>query len=89
MTTVDAEHPIDIDLPASLKATRRGAIAHLRLARAEKRNALDDVTVLGLETFFTQLPKDIRAVVLTGEGQHFSPALTSPRWPRTSVRSNA
>ena len=53
MTAADPERPIDLDLPASLKATRRGAIAHLRLARPEKRNALDDVTVLGLETFFT------------------------------------
>jgi (methylthio)acryloyl-CoA hydratase len=69
------EEPIDIDLPKSLKATRLGNVAHLRLARAEKRNALDDVTVLGLETFFTRLPVDIRAVVLTGEGAHFSAGL--------------
>ena len=58
MTTKDQEEPVGIDLPKSLKATRLGAIAHLRLARPEKRNALDDVTVLGLETFFTRLPKD-------------------------------
>jgi (methylthio)acryloyl-CoA hydratase len=38
----------------------------LRLTRSEKRNALDDATVLGLETFFSLLPKEIRAVVLTG-----------------------
>ena len=54
MTAANSEEPIAIDLPPSLKATRRGAVAHLRLARSEKRNALDDVTVLGLETFFTQ-----------------------------------
>jgi enoyl-CoA hydratase/carnithine racemase len=75
MTGLQADEPIAVDLPKSLKATRRGAIAHLRLARPEKRNALDDVTVLGLETFFTRLPDDIRAVVLTGEGQHFSAGL--------------
>lgn len=69
------EEPIDIELPKSLKATRLGAIAHLRLARSEKRNALDDGTVLGLETFFTRLPGDLRAVVLTGEGAHFSAGL--------------
>ncbi|RBP00234.1 vanillin synthase /trans-feruloyl-CoA hydratase [Roseiarcus fermentans] len=73
--TEGADQPIDIDLPASLRATRRGAVAHLRLARAEKRNALDDVTVLGLETFFTRLPGDVRAVVLSGDGQHFSAGL--------------
>jgi (methylthio)acryloyl-CoA hydratase len=69
------DEPIAIELPKSLRATRRGAIAHLRLARPEKRNALDDITVAGLETFFTRLPKDLRAVVLTGEGQHFSAGL--------------
>jgi len=75
MTRQDAGEPIGIELPMSLKATRRGAVAHLRLTRSEKRNALDDVTVLGLEAFFSLLPKDIRAVVLTGEGQHFSAGL--------------
>jgi enoyl-CoA hydratase/carnithine racemase len=70
-----SEQPIDVELPKSLKATRIGAIAHLRLARADKRNALDDVTVLGLESFFIRLPPDIRAVVLTGEGAHFSAGL--------------
>src|SRR5271165_4055021 len=75
MTLEKAEERIGIDLPKSLKATRRGAIAHLRLARSEKRNALDDTTVLGLETFFNRLPRDIGAVVLTGEGAHFSAGL--------------
>ena len=75
MTAQHEDEPVAIDLPKSLKATRRGAIAHLRLARSEKRNALDDVTVLGLETFFTRLPADIRVVVLTGEGAHFSAGL--------------
>ncbi len=70
-----SEQPIEIELPKSLKATRIGPIAHLRLARAEKRNALDDSTVLGLETFFTRLAPDVRAVVLTGEGAHFSAGL--------------
>ena len=69
------EEPVGIELPRSLQATRRGRIAHLRLARSEKRNALDDATVLGLETFFTLLPKDIGAVVLSGEGRHFSAGL--------------
>ena len=75
MTATHSDEPIAIDLPASLQATRRGAVAHLKLTRAEKRNALDDVTVLGIETFFTRLPADVRAVVLSGEGQHFSAGL--------------
>ena len=88
MTRADAEEPIGVELPPTLRATRRGAVAHLRLARSEKRNALDDVTVLGLETFFTRLPKDIRAVVLTGEGAHFSAGLDlSDGSPSPTARS--
>jgi enoyl-CoA hydratase/carnithine racemase len=45
------------------------------LARAEKRNALDDPTVFGIEAFFTALPDDIKSVVLAGEGDHFSSGL--------------
>lgn len=63
------------DLPPSLKAERRGAIGLLRLARPGKRNALDDPTVLGMERFFDGLTGDIRAVVLHGEGGHFSAGL--------------
>jgi enoyl-CoA hydratase/carnithine racemase len=65
----------DIQLPGSLKAERRGEIAIVFLARAEKRNALDDPTVLGLEAFFTALPDGIKAVVLAGEGDHFCSGL--------------
>jgi (methylthio)acryloyl-CoA hydratase len=45
------------------------------LARAHKRNALDDTTVLGLAAVFEQLPSTVRAVVLEGEGEHFSAGL--------------
>jgi enoyl-CoA hydratase/carnithine racemase len=62
-------------LPPSLKAERHGEIAVLRLARAEKRNALDDTMVAGIETFFGALPDDVRAVVLQGDGEHFSAGL--------------
>ena len=75
MSAAPDEEPIAIDLPPTLKASRHGAVAHLRLARSQKRNALDDVTVRGLETFFTCLPSDIKAVVLSGEGAHFSAGL--------------
>ena len=62
-------------LPATLRAERRGKIAVLMLKRAEKRNALDDPTVAGIEAFFSALPDSIGAVVLSGEGEHFSAGL--------------
>ena len=64
-----------IELPSSLRAERRGDVAVLRLSRAHKRNALDDDTILGIERFFTLLPEDIGAVLLCGEGEHFSAGL--------------
>jgi enoyl-CoA hydratase/carnithine racemase len=63
------------DLPSSLQAERHGAVAVLRLNRADKRNALNDPMVAGIETFFSTVPDDIRAVVLCGQGDHFSAGL--------------
>jgi enoyl-CoA hydratase/carnithine racemase len=64
-----------VELPASLRAERDGAVAILRLSRAEKRNALDDTAILGIEKFFSSLPADIGAVLLAAEGEHFSAGL--------------
>jgi enoyl-CoA hydratase/carnithine racemase len=66
---------LDIALPASLKAERRDDVALLTLARSHKRNALDDATVFGIEAFLAALPDGIKAVVLAGEGEHFSAGL--------------
>jgi enoyl-CoA hydratase/carnithine racemase len=63
------------DLPPGLRATREGAVAVLTLARAEKRNAISDEMVLGIERFFTTLPEDVGAVVLHAEGDHFCAGL--------------
>jgi enoyl-CoA hydratase/carnithine racemase len=64
-----------ISLPSSLIAERNEAVAILRLNRAQKRNALDDETIIGIEQFFTSLPGGIGAVLLAGEGEHFSAGL--------------
>src|SRR5262245_57533308 len=74
-----------VDLPPSLRAERRGEIAILRLARPEKRNALDDVLILGMERFFTALPDGIKAVVLHGDGEHFSAGLDLSSLAEASV----
>src|ERR1700686_5612141 len=66
---------LDIILPTSLHAERQGDVAILQLKRPHKRNALDDETIIGIETFFTSLPADIGAVLLAGEGEHFSAGL--------------
>ena len=70
-----SKKPFAPRLPPSLTAKRRGNVAILRLSRPQKRNALDDTTILGIESFFKALPKDIKAVVIHGAGQHFSAGL--------------
>ena len=70
-----APRRLPIELPSSLRAERKGAVAILKLTRREKRNALDDPTIAGIETFFSALPDDVKAVVLHGDGGHFSAGL--------------
>jgi (methylthio)acryloyl-CoA hydratase len=64
-----------VDLPPSLLLERRDDVAVLTLNRAEKRNALDDETVLGLARFFGWPPAWAKVVVLTAAGSHFSAGL--------------
>lgn len=63
------------DLPASLEYQRDGEVAIVRLTRVAKRNALDDDTVRGIELVFGHLPDDVRAVVISARGDHFSAGL--------------
>lgn len=75
MSPAKAKDGFGVDLPSSLRAERRGEIALLLLSRPNKRNAIDDETVLGIETFFASLPADLKAIVIHGEGEHFSAGL--------------
>ena len=58
-----------------LRAVFDGSIVHLRLARPDKRNALNDDLVAQLHTAFTHLPREARVAVLSGEGAHFCAGL--------------
>jgi (methylthio)acryloyl-CoA hydratase len=75
MSPAKAKDGFGVDLPSSLRAERHGEIALLLLSRPNKRNAIDDETVLGIEAFFTSLPADVKAIVIHGEGEHFSAGL--------------
>jgi enoyl-CoA hydratase/carnithine racemase len=58
-----------------LKIELDGAVAHVRLNRPIKRNAVNDTLVTQLHTCFINLPEAVRAVVLSGEGEHFCAGL--------------
>ena len=58
-----------------LRVEARGPVLHVRLNRPAKRNAINDALVAQLHTAFVNLPEAIRAVVLSGEGDHFCAGL--------------
>jgi enoyl-CoA hydratase/carnithine racemase len=59
----------------SLVVERRGAVLTIGVDRAHKRNAIDDATIAALERVVSDLPDDVRAIVLHGLGPNFSAGL--------------
>lgn len=53
----------------------RGPVASVRLCRATKRNALSDKLMAAIGKSFDAMPVSTRAIVLHGEGEHFSAGL--------------
>ena len=51
------------------------SVTHIRLHRPAKRNALSDTLIELLRRAFTELPETTKAVVLSGEGDHFCAGL--------------
>ena len=68
-----------------LIVTLQGAVAHLRLNRPAKRNALNDALIAELHSALIGLPESVRVVVLSGEGQHFSAGLDLSELTERSV----
>ena len=58
-----------------LRIETSGPVVHLRLNRPAKRNAINDDLITQLHTAFVNLPADARAVIVTGEGDHFCAGL--------------
>ena len=52
-----------------------GTVAQLRMNRAAKRNALSDALVLELKKTLGEIPASVKAVVLSGAGEHFCAGL--------------
>jgi enoyl-CoA hydratase/carnithine racemase len=75
MAATSAQSKLAQALPRELTVQFDGEIAILKLARPDKRNALNNAIVRGLENFFIDLPAEVKAVVLHGEGEHFSAGL--------------
>ncbi len=75
MTTKSKVELWEANVPASISIKRDGNIAIVGLNRPEKRNALSDELVLGLTEVFSNVPDEITAIVLFGNGNHFCAGL--------------
>jgi enoyl-CoA hydratase/carnithine racemase len=62
-----------------------GAVAHVRLNRPTKRNAISDALIAQIQSFFANLPAEVRAVVLSGAGEHFCAGLDLSELTERSV----
>jgi enoyl-CoA hydratase/carnithine racemase len=71
--------------PDSIDLAIDGDIAILHLNRPDRRNALDDASVHGLEWTFQSLPDHVRAVVIAARGAHFSAGLDLSEVTETDV----
>jgi (methylthio)acryloyl-CoA hydratase len=60
---------------ALLTVEHHGPVAHVRLNRPDKRNAINDALVLALRSTFEGLAPEVRAAVLSGAGEHFCAGL--------------
>lgn len=72
-------------LPDCVKFETRGNIGILTINRPDKRNSLSDELVLGLQQFFSAIPKGIQVVVFNGNGDHFCAGLDLNELKETSV----
>ncbi|MDB5896953.1 MAG: hypothetical protein JWP22_2100 [Ramlibacter sp.] len=81
----DATTNWPVALPSCVQVVRRGAIAVLMLNRPEKRNALSDELVLGLQSFFSSVPADVQGIVMHGAGEHFCAGLDLNELKETTV----
>jgi (methylthio)acryloyl-CoA hydratase len=59
----------------TLKIEVQDNILIVALNRPEKRNAINDETILALEKTFSNIPKDVKCAIIYGEGKHFSAGL--------------
>ena len=58
-----------------LRLEQAGPVLHIRLNRPAKRNSISDELLQQLHTVFVAMPKDFKAAIISGEGEHFCAGL--------------
>ena len=62
------------DIQIELRGQQK-EVAIVRMTRASKRNALNDALIASLRQLFEDMPRSVRAAVVTGDGEHFCAGL--------------
>ena len=65
-----------------------GPVATLTMCRPEKRNAMSDVLLAALDSFFSAPPEDVRVVILTGTEGHYCSGLDLSEHVHRSAEEN-
>ena len=63
------------DSHSDLHLHMEGSVAVVKLTRPIKRNALNDGLIIAIRDLFQNLPKETKAAVIHGEGDHFCAGL--------------
>lgn len=65
----------DPEVSSSIVVEIHDTIAHIKLNRPAKRNAINDALVAAIHAAFVSLPSVVKVAVLSGEGEHFCAGL--------------
>jgi enoyl-CoA hydratase/carnithine racemase len=71
-----------------LKISVAGTIATLTMNRPDKRNAMCEALLGELDTFFSNPPKEVRVVIITGTGGHYCSGLDLSEHVHRSAEEN-
>jgi enoyl-CoA hydratase/carnithine racemase len=71
-----------------LKISVEGSIATLTMNRPDKRNAMCEALLGDLDTFFSNPPKEVRVVIITGTAGHYCSGLDLSEHVHRSAEEN-
>ncbi len=63
------------NISSNLKVEVKDNILIVALNRPEKRNAINDETILSIEKIFSNIPEGVKCAIIYGEGKHFCAGL--------------
>lgn len=70
-----------------LQISQSDTVAHVRLNRPAKRNAISDALIGQIHTAFLNLPETVKAVVVSGAGAHFCAGLDLSELVQRDIQS--